>query len=63
MIYEYKNPKLGGGHSGSSWSAALAASRSLASTSTLLKLRSRTGLVNTLKKMINLFAQREQGIQ
>ena len=38
------------------FSISLEASRSLASASILLKLRSRTGLINTLEKTINPFA-------
>ena len=49
-------------HGGSPFSVALAASRSLASASMLLKLRSSTGLINTLKNTINPFVtQTEQG--
>jgi hypothetical protein len=48
------------GHGGSTFSVALVASRSLASASILLKLRSRTGLINTLEKTINPFALNEE---
>ena len=44
------------GHGGSTFPFVLEASRWLASASILLKLRSRTGLINTLEKTINLFA-------
>ena len=57
-----KNPEHGGRdrvHGGSS-SFALEASRSLASASILLKLRSRTGLINTLEKKINPFSLNEE---
>lgn len=47
-------------HGGSTFPLALEASRSLASASTLLKLRSRTGLINTLEKTINPFALNEE---
>ena len=50
----------GQGHGGSTFPVALVASRSLASTSILLKLRSRTGLINTLEKTINPFALNEE---
>lgn len=43
------------GHDGSPFSAELATSRSLASASILLKLRSSTGLINTLNKAISPF--------
>jgi hypothetical protein len=46
-------------HGGSTFSVALEASRSLARVSILLKLRSRTGLINTLEKTINPFVLNE----
>ena len=48
------------GHGGSTFSVPLEASRSLASASILLKLRSRTGLINTLEKTINPFVLNEE---
>lgn len=47
-------------HGASTFSLALEASRSLASASILLKLRSRTGLINTLERTINPFALNEE---
>ena len=51
------------GHGGSTFSVAQEASRSLASASILLKLRSRTGLINTLEKTINPFALNEENVE
>lgn len=58
-MYEYHTQNLEEqtqGYGGSTFSVAQEASRSLARASILLKLRSRTGLINTLEKAINLFA-------
>lgn len=52
-VRELRGYKRHKGHGGSPFSVVLAASRSLASASILLKLRSSTGLINTLKKTIN----------
>lgn len=61
-IYAYRHQILEEtqGQGGSTFSVALEASRSLASASILLKLRSRTGLINTLERSINPFTLNEE---